>query len=63
MTLPALASGRQIVFLVAGAQKADAVAAAFGPNARPDTHLPASLLPPLAQNITVLLDPDAASRL
>jgi 6-phosphogluconolactonase len=63
MTLPALALARRIVFLVTGAEKADAVAAAFGPNARPDPHVPASMLPPLAENIEVLLDADAAAKL
>jgi 6-phosphogluconolactonase len=63
MTLRALASARSIVFLVAGESKAEAVAAAFGPDARPDPHVPASLLPPLADNVTVLLDQASASRL
>jgi 6-phosphogluconolactonase len=63
VTLPGLALGRQIVFLVTGASKAPAVAAAFGPQAGPDPHVPASLLPPLADNITVLLDSAAASEL
>ena len=56
LTLPALASARRIVFLVTGAEKADAVAAAFGPGAKPDPHVPASLLVPLTDAITVLLD-------
>jgi len=60
LTLPALASARRIVFLVTGAEKADAVAAAFGPDAKPDPHVPASLLPPLTDAITVLLDAAAA---
>jgi 6-phosphogluconolactonase len=63
MTLKALALARSIVFLVAGESKADAVAAAFGPEAAPDQHVPASLLPPLADEVTVLLDEAAASRL
>jgi 6-phosphogluconolactonase len=63
LTLPALARARQVVFLVAGESKADAVAAAFGPDARPDHHVPASLLPPLADQVQVLLDPAAAARL
>jgi 6-phosphogluconolactonase len=62
MTLPALASAHAIVFLVTGAAKADAVAAAFGPEAKLDPHVPASLLPPLAHSITVLLDAAAASK-
>jgi 6-phosphogluconolactonase len=63
LTLPALASARQIVFLVTGESKADAVAAAFGPDAKPDPHVPASMLVPLATELTVLLDPPAARRL
>jgi 6-phosphogluconolactonase len=63
MTLPALASAQQIVFLVTGEAKADAVAVAFGPDAKPDPHVPASLLPPLTDAITVLLDAAAASKL
>jgi 6-phosphogluconolactonase len=63
LTLPALARARQIVFLVEGDSKADAVAAAFGPEAQPTRHVPSSLLPPLADEVQVLLDPAAASRL
>jgi 6-phosphogluconolactonase len=63
MTLPALALARQVVVLAAGASKAGAVAAAFGPSAAPDPHVPSSMLAPLAKQITVLLDPAAAGRL
>ncbi len=63
MTFHALAATDVVVFLVSGAGKADAVAAAFGPEARPDPHIPSSLLPPLAEHVKVLLDPPAASRL
>ena len=63
LTLPALARTRQLVFLVAGESKADAVAAAFGPDATPDRHVPASLIPPLVDEVQVLLDPSAAARL
>jgi len=63
MTLPRLTKARQIVFLATGESKADAVAAAFGPRAKPDPHVPSSLLAPLAKDIKVLLDPAAASGL
>lgn len=63
LTLPALATAEQIVFLVTGESKADVVAAAFGPDAKPDPHVPASMLVPLAKELTVLLDPAAAGRL
>lgn len=63
LTLSGLANAKQTVFLVTGDSKADAVAAAFGPDAAPDPHVPASLLVPLASELTVLLDPAAAARL
>jgi 6-phosphogluconolactonase len=62
LTLPVIANARQVVFLATGASKAEPVAAAFGPGAKPDPHVPSSLLPPLADEVTVLLDP-AAGRL
>ena len=63
MTVPRLVNARQIVFLATGESKADAVAAAFGPQAKPDPHVPSSLLAPVAKEIKVLLDPAAASGL
>jgi len=63
LTLPALANAEQVVFLVTGEDKAGAVAAAFGADAQPDPHIPASMLVPLARELTVLLDPAAAGRL
>lgn len=63
LTLPALATARQTVFLVTGEAKADAVAAAFGRDATPDPHVPASMLVPLANELKVLVDPAAAARL
>lgn len=63
MTFRALSWARRVVFLVSGESKADAVAAAFGPHARPDPHVPSSMLPPMVEDLTVLLDPTAAGRL
>lgn len=63
MSLSALAMAKQTVFLVTGENKADAVAAAFGPSVRPDPHVPASMLVPLASDLRVLLDAAAAARL
>jgi 6-phosphogluconolactonase len=59
LTFPALANARQVVFLATGKSKAEAVAAAFGPEAKADPHIPSSLLPPLAREVKVLLDRDA----
>jgi 6-phosphogluconolactonase len=63
LTLPTIQHGRRIVLLVTGQAKADAVAAAFGPGARPDRHVPASLVPIGADHVTVLVDRAAAARL
>jgi len=63
LTLSGLALAKQTVFLATGESKADAVAAAFGPDAEPDPHVPASMLVPLASELKVLLDPAAAARL
>lgn len=63
LTLPVLANADRVVFLVTGEDKADAVARAFGPQSEPDPSVPASMLVPMAEEITVLLDPPAASRL
>lgn len=59
LTFPAIVNARQIVFLVTGESKAEAVAAAFGPDATPDPHIPSSLLVPQAKEVKVLLDRDA----
>ena len=58
LTLPVVNASRQIVFLVTGEDKADAVAVAF--SGRRDPRAPASLVD---GNVTVLLDEAAARRL
>jgi 6-phosphogluconolactonase len=63
LTFTALTASRQIVFLATGESKAEAVAEAFGPRARPDPAVPSSLLASEAKSLTVLLDRAAASRL
>lgn len=63
MTLPRLQRAERIVFLVSGEGKAAAVAAAFGGDAQPTAHVPASLVAAGADRVTVLLDPPAASLL
>lgn len=60
LTLPALLSARQIVFLVTGADKADAVARAFRGEITPD--VPASLLRSGTAPINVFLDAAAGKR-
>jgi 6-phosphogluconolactonase len=59
LTFPAMWNARQIVFLATGESKAEAVAAAFGPDAKPDPHVPSSLLAPQAREVKVLLDREA----
>jgi 6-phosphogluconolactonase len=62
LTLPVLCAGRAIVFLVAGEGKAEAVARAFA--GEPTVAAPGSLVRPTAGGqLTLLLDPAAASRL
>jgi 6-phosphogluconolactonase len=63
LTLPGLALAGHIVFLVSGESKAEAVWRAFGPSARPDPHVPSSMVPTVAGRVTVLLDAAAAGRL
>jgi 6-phosphogluconolactonase len=61
MTLPVLSGARQVVFLVLGESKADAVARAFAGEPSPAT--PASLLRSRAGETIVLLDRAAAAKL
>jgi 6-phosphogluconolactonase len=61
LTLPALTNARQVVFLVTGADKAKAVARAFGDT--PDPSSPAAHVRPAAGELLVLLDPPAAKEL
>ena len=61
MTLPTIQSASQIVFIVRGADKADAVAAAFG--GEPSREIPASLARFAPVDIKVFLDGPAASKL
>jgi 6-phosphogluconolactonase len=61
MTMPTIRSARQIVFLVTGAEKADAAAAAFGGEIT--AAVPASLVRLAAIPVEVFLDPAAASKL
>jgi 6-phosphogluconolactonase len=61
--LPAVALARQVVFLASGSSKASAVAAAFGPDAKPDPHVPSSMIASFAKQLTLLLDPAAAAKL
>jgi 6-phosphogluconolactonase len=61
LTLPVLNAAREVVFLVSGAEKADAVARAF--DGDPDPSVPASLVAPHSGALTVVMDPAAAGEL
>lgn len=62
LTLPVLDAAREVLFLIAGAGKADAVARAFG-DEPPGPEAPSSMVRPHPGRLTVLLDPAAADRL
>jgi 6-phosphogluconolactonase len=61
LTLPVLNAGREVVFLISGGDKAEAVARAFGGPPGPDA--PASLVRPEHGSLTLVLDGQAAARL
>jgi 6-phosphogluconolactonase len=61
MTLPTIHSAGQIVFIVAGEEKAEVVARVFG--REPSHEIPASLARLGEVDIKVFLDPPAASKL
>jgi 6-phosphogluconolactonase len=61
LTLPVFNSAREVVFLVAGADKAQAVARAFG--TPPDPTAPSAVVRPGAGKLIVVLDPPAAAEL
>jgi 6-phosphogluconolactonase len=61
LTLPVVNAAREVVFLVAGEDKADGVARAF--SGAPDPAAPASLVQPESGSLRLLLDPPAADRL
>ncbi len=59
LTLPALNAARHVVFLVTGAEKAEALRRAFGDP--PDLSSPAAHVRPVGGELTVFLDPSAAA--
>jgi 6-phosphogluconolactonase len=61
LTLPVINAAREVVFLVAGTDKADAVARAFA--SPPSRFAPASLVAPFSGSLTLLVDRNAAARL
>ena len=62
LTLPMINAARAVVFLVAGPDKAEAVARAFG-DGEPTPEAPGSLVRPQDGELTVLLDQAAAAKL
>src|SRR5215207_371703 len=61
LTLPLFNTAREVVFLVAGADKSSAVARAFG--SPPDESAPAAHVRPGAGKLMLVLDPPAAAEL
>ncbi len=60
LSFPALTASGRIVVLATGESKAEAVARSFGPDARPDPHVPCSILAAEADRLTLLADAAAA---
>jgi 6-phosphogluconolactonase len=63
LTLPVLNAARQVVFLVAGEDKAEAVERCFSPDSEPSRDAPGSLVRPVDGELILLLDEAAAGRL
>lgn len=63
LTFTALGHAKRVLVLATGESKADAVAAAFADDAPRTTDVPASLLAEHVEDIVLLLDEAAASRL
>jgi 6-phosphogluconolactonase len=61
LTLPVVNAAAEVLVLVKGEDKAEAVARAF--SGSPDPRAPGSLLRPTSGTLTVLADPPAAARL
>lgn len=61
LTLPAINSAKDVLFLVTGSDKAAAVARAFG--GATDRGAPASLVAPTAGTLTLMMDAAAAAQL
>jgi 6-phosphogluconolactonase len=61
LTLPVFNAAKEVVFLVTGADKADAVAGAFG--GEPREEAPASLVTPESGRLVLLCDAGAAAKL
>ena len=63
LTFAALSRASRVLMMATGADKADAISAAFADDAPSTNDVPASLLKEHVEEITVLLDEAAASRL
>lgn len=62
LTFPVINNARNVMFLVAGVDKADALASILGPNGDPD-ELPARRVQPTKGDLTWFVDRAAASKL